>query len=125
MILKTALTTGLASLTILGSGLGAVIANADSTTSSSTAATTTATTKTATKTTAAKTTTAKKAATTAAAKKAAATNTPTTASKGGPKTGNGRGEGPNVDRSDMGKQQLAQVQSDEANGAPQQGGAQR
>lgn len=53
------------------------------------------------------------------------TDTSSNTTKGGPMTGNGRGEGPNVDRSDMGSEQLAQVQSDEANGAPQQNGAQQ
>ncbi|WP_260361377.1 hypothetical protein [Lactococcus cremoris] len=41
---------------------------------------------------------------------------------GGPKTGNGVGKGPTVDRSDMSSAQLAQVQKAEANGAPQQTG---
>ncbi|WP_231105833.1 hypothetical protein [Lactococcus cremoris] len=41
---------------------------------------------------------------------------------GGQKTGNGVGKGPTVDRSDMSSAQLAQVQKDEANGAPQQTG---
>jgi hypothetical protein len=37
-------------------------------------------------------------------------------------TGGGKGQGPTVDRSDMSAEQLAQVQKDEANGAPQQTG---
>ncbi|MDR0199736.1 MAG: hypothetical protein LBI43_04070 [Streptococcaceae bacterium] len=94
---------GVSTLAVLGGG--ALVANAATTTSSA------ATTQTS-------------SAASTATSSAGVTSAATTAAgdHGGPKTGNGVGKGPNVDRSDMSASQLAQVQKDEANGAPQQDG---
>ena len=98
MSITATIAAGATALTLLGAG-GAAAVNA-ATPSTNTSPTTTATTATA---TIAKTKTA-------------------AGDYGGPKTVNGVGKGPTVDRSDMSSAQLAQVQKDEANGAPQQTG---
>jgi hypothetical protein len=103
MSLGTLIAAGTAAASLLLGG-GAVIVNASTTDSDSTSTVQTTSTSTTSGTTTSET-------------------APATSTKGGPKTGNGRGEGPTVDRSDMGAEQLAQVKSDEANGAPQQDGS--